>query len=233
MFKKVKGNIFNSKTQVLVNTVNCVGVMGKGIALECKLRYPKMYETYKKFCDQNKLSPGTLQLWKDSSPWILNFPTKLDWRDLSKFEYLEKGLDKFVNTYEEKGIKSISFPMLGASLGGLPENQVFELMREKLHNLKNIDIEVYQYDPDAKDDLYDKFYLKVKKFNLEDYKKNLKLKTEAAKNLKNAVDNNQIASMLSIQDVPKIGIKSLENIHKFLSNNENSKSLVQSELDLV
>ena len=110
MFKKVKGNIFNSKTQVLVNTVNCVGVMGKGIALECKLRYPKMYETYKKFCDQNKLSPGILQLWKDSNPWILNFPTKLDWRDLSKFEYLEKGLDKFVNTYEEKGIKSISFP---------------------------------------------------------------------------------------------------------------------------
>ena len=98
-------------------------------------------------------------------------------------------------------------------------------MREKLHNLKNIDIEVYQYDPDAKDDLYDKFYLKVKKFNLEDYKKNLKLKTEAAKNLKNAVDNNQIASMLSIQDVPKIGIKSLENIHKFLSNNENLKVL--------
>ena len=233
MFKKVKGNIFNSKTQVLVNTVNCVGVMGKGIALECKLRYPKMYETYKKFCDQNKLSPGALQLWKDSSPWILNFPTKLDWRDLSKFEYLEKGLDKFVNTYEEKGIKSISFPMLGASLGGLPENQVFELMTEKLHNLKNIDIEVYQYDPDAKDDLYDKFYLKVKKFNLEDYKKNLKLKTEAAENLKNAVDNNQIASMLSIQDVPKIGIKSLENIHSFLSNNENSKSLIQSELDLV
>ena len=233
MFKKVKGNIFNSKTQVLVNTVNCVGVMGKGIALECKLRYPKMYETYKKFCDQNKLSPGALQLWKDSSPWILNFPTKLDWRDLSKFEYLEKGLDKFVNTYEEKGIKSISFPMLGASLGGLPENLVFELMTEKLHNLKNIDIEVYQYDPDAKDDLYDKFYLKVKKFNLEDYKKNLKLKTEAAENLKNAVDNNQIASMLSIQDVPKIGIKSLENIHSFLSNNENSKSLIQSELDLV
>ena len=59
----------------------------------------------------------------------------------------------------------------------------------------------------------------MNKFNLEDYKKNLKLKTEAAKNLKNAVDNNQIASMLSIQDVPKIGIKSLEDIHKFLSNN--------------
>ena len=91
MYKKIKGNIFNSSAQVLVNTVNCVGVMGRGIALECKLRFPEMYKNYKKFCDQKKIQPGILQIWKDSSPWILNFPTKSDWRDPSKFEYLEKG----------------------------------------------------------------------------------------------------------------------------------------------
>ena len=142
MFKKIKGNIFNSSAQVLVNTVNCVGVMGRGIALECKLRFPEMYKNYKKFCDQKKIQPGILQIWKDSSPWILNFPTKSDWRDPSKFEYLEKGLDKFVKTYSEKGITSIAFPLLGASLGGLPEEKVFELMKNKLSDLKNIDIEV-------------------------------------------------------------------------------------------
>ena len=155
MFKKIKGNIFNSSAQVLVNTVNCVGVMGRGIALECKLRFPEMYKSYNKFCDQKKIQPGILQIWKNSSPWILNFP---------KFEYLEKGLDKFVKTYSEKGITSIAFPLLGASLGGLPEDKVFELMENKLSGLQNIDIEVYEYDSNAKDDLFLKFYQKVYRF---------------------------------------------------------------------
>ena len=230
MFKKIKGNIFNSSAQVLVNTVNCVGVMGRGIALECKLRFPEMYKSYKEFCDQKKIQPGILQIWKGSNPWILNFPTKFDWRDPSKFEYLENGLDKFIKTYSEKGITSIAFPLLGASLGGLPEEKVFELMENKLSRLQNIDIEVYEFDPNAKDDLFLKFYQKVYRFNIEEYKKNLNLKNDAAIHLKNAIDNNQIASMLSVQDIPKIGIKSLENIHNFLNNSK--KIMIQSELDL-
>ena len=103
-------------------------------------------------------------------------------------------------------------------------------MENKLSGLQNIDIEVYEYDPYVKDDLFLKFYQKVHKFNLEEYKKNLNLKTNAATHLKNAIDNNQIASMLSIQEIPKIGIKSLENIHNFLSNDK--KIMTQSELDL-
>lgn len=230
MFKKIKGNIFNTSAQVLVNTVNCVGIMGRGIALECKLRFPEMYKNYQKFCDQKKIQPGILQIWKDSNPWILNFPTKSHWKDPSKFEYLEKGLDKFIETYSSKGITSIAFPMLGSSLGGLPEEKVFELMKNKLSDLKNIDIEVYEYDPNAKDDLYTLFYQKVYRFSLEDYKKNLNLTNTAASNLKNTIDNNLVNSMLAIQDIPKIGLKSLENIHNFL--NENKKILIQSELDL-
>ena len=230
MFKKIKGNIFNSSAQVLVNTVNCVGVMGRGIALECKLRFPEMYKSYKEFCDQKKIQPGILQIWKGSNPWILNFPTKIDWRDPSKFEYLEKGLDKFIKTYSEKGITSIAFPLLGASLGGLPEEKVFELMENKLSRLQNIDIEVYEFDPNAKDDLFLKFYQKVYRFNIEEYKNNLNIKTNAATHLKNAIDNNQVSSMLSIQEIPKIGLKSLENIHNFLNNDK--KIMIQSELDL-
>lgn len=231
MFKKIKGNIFNTSAQVIVNTVNCVGVMGRGIALECKLRYPEMFKSYQNFCNLKKIQPGILQIWKESHPWILNFPTKLHWKDPSKFEYLEKGLEKFVNSYSEKGITSIAFPLLGSSLGGLPEDKVFNLMREKLEPLKNIDIEVYEYDPNAKDNLFTKFYQKVYRFSLDDYKKNLHLNTIPAANLKNAVDNNLINSMLGIQDVPKIGLKSLENIHNFL--NEDKKILIQSELDLI
>ena len=75
MIKKIKGNIFNTSAQVIVNTVNCVGVMGRGIALECKLRYPEMFKKYKNFCDLKKIEPGVLQIWKESHPWILKFPT--------------------------------------------------------------------------------------------------------------------------------------------------------------
>lgn len=231
MFKKIKGNIFNTSAQAIVNTVNCVGIMGRGIALECKLRYPGMFKSYQNFCNLKKIQPGILQIWKESHPWILNFPTKLHWKDPSKFEYLEKGLEKFVNSYSEKGITSIAFPLLGSSLGGLPEDKVFNLMREKLEPLKNIDIEVYEYDPNAKDNLFTKFYQKVYRFSLDDYKKNLHLNTTPAANLKNAVDNDLINSMLGIQDIPKIGLKSLENIHNFL--NEDKRILIQSELDLI
>ena len=233
MFKHVEGNIFNSNKQVIVNTVNCVGVMGKGIALECKLRYPEMFNAYKKYCDQKKLLPGTLQLWKSSDPWILNFPTKIHWKDPSKFEYLEKGLDKFINTYNQKGIKSISFPLLGASLGGLPEDKVFQLIKNRLENIIDLDVEVYKFDPNVEDDLFVRLKQKVKKFSIEEYKINLKIKNDAAKYLKNAIDNNQISSMLSIQDVPKIGVKSLENIHKFLNLNTKSSIQKQHKLDLV
>ena len=105
MIKKIKGNIFNTSCQTLVNTVNCIGVMGKGIALECKLRFPPMFEKYKEYCEKKLIKPGSLQLWKESRPWILNFPTKLHWKDPSKIEYLEKGLEKFQKEYSNKKAK--------------------------------------------------------------------------------------------------------------------------------
>ena len=88
MLKKIKGNIFNTRCQTLVNTVNCIGVMGKGIALECKLRFPDMFKKYKEFCEKELMKPGSLQLCNNSKPWILNFPTKVHWKDPSKIEYL-------------------------------------------------------------------------------------------------------------------------------------------------
>ena len=179
MFKKIKGNIFNSSAQVLVNTVNCVGVMGRGIALECKLRFPEMYKSYKKFCDQKKIQPGILQVWKDTKPWILNFPTKSDWRDPSKFEYLEKGLDKLLKHILKRN-NIHCFSIVRGQPWRLPEEKVFKLMESKLSELKNIDIEVYEYDPNTKDDLFLKFYQKVYRFNIDEYKNNLNLKTDAA-----------------------------------------------------
>ena len=156
--KIVKGNIFNTKAQTIVNTVNCVGVMGKGIALVYKLRYPKMFDLYKEYCSNKLIGIGKLWLHKgeENAPWVLNFPTKLHWKYPSKLEYLEKGLHKFVETYEQKGLKSVAFPLLGAHNGGLDKDVVLNLMNQYLSKCK-IPIEIYEYDPNVSDDLFEDF----------------------------------------------------------------------------
>ena len=100
-----KGNIFTSNCDTVVNTVNCVGVMGAGIALECRLRYPEMYKKYKDLCHKDLIQVGKLWIYKTDKKWILNFPTKKDWKHSSKIEFIEAGLIKFVRTYKEKKIK--------------------------------------------------------------------------------------------------------------------------------
>lgn len=156
-----KGNIFNSKTQTIVNTINCVGVMGKGIALVFKLRYPEMFEKYKEFCQSKMIGIGKLWLYKsENTPqWVLNFPTKFHWKYPSKMEYLEAGLQKFVDSYKEKGITSIAFPLLGTHNGGLDKIEVLDLMHKYLEQC-DIPIEIYEYDPLAPDDMFENFMLK-------------------------------------------------------------------------
>ena len=156
--KFIKGNIFNSKAQTIVNTVNCVGVMGKGIALVFKLRYPKMFDLYKDHCKSKLIGIGKLWLYKgeENAPWVLNFPTKFHWKYPSKIEYLEKGLEKFCSSYKDQGITSIAFPLLGSHNGGLNPEIVKELMFKYLSKC-DIPIEIYKYDPEAPDDLFEDF----------------------------------------------------------------------------
>ena len=160
MLHIVKGNIFTSNCQTLVNTVNCVGVMGAGIALEFKLRYPEMFELYVEQCRSRKLDIGRLWLYKpkehERKPWVLNFPTKKDWKHPSRKAYLAQGLRKFVETYKLLGIESIAFPILGAQNGRIPESDSVGIMASYLYKC-DIDIKIYRYDPDAEDDLYQQF----------------------------------------------------------------------------
>lgn len=149
MITYVRTNIFESRADVLVNTVNTVGVMGKGLAKEFKRIYPEMFESYQKFCEDGRLSVGKLQLYKTNNKWILNFPTKANWRSPSKLAYIEQGLQKFVTHYERLGIKSIAFPMLGCGNGGLSwEDEVKPLMEEYLKTLP-IDIFIHVAKKDA------------------------------------------------------------------------------------
>ena len=123
-----KGNIFSSRCQTIVNTVNCVGIMGAGIALECRLRYPQMFEQYAQLCADAKLDIGRLWVYKAPERWVLNFPTKKHWRYPSRVEYLHLGLQKFMDTYQTRGITSVAFPLLGAQNGGLQADESLALM---------------------------------------------------------------------------------------------------------
>ena len=142
MITIVKGDLFTAETQTIVNTVNCVGVMGKGIALEFKKRYPEMFLKYKELCNDGLIQVGKLWLYKARDKWVLNFPTKDHWRNGSKIEYLTLGLSKFIDSYKEKGITSISFPLLGANNGGLEPKLVLDLM---INALGCCDIPIYIY----------------------------------------------------------------------------------------
>jgi O-acetyl-ADP-ribose deacetylase (regulator of RNase III) len=136
-------SILESSAQTLVNTVNCVGVMGKGLAQAFKEREPSMFDTYKHICDSGLLQPGKLWLWRGANNWVLNFPTKKHWRHPSKLEWIESGLEKFVASYEAQAIREVSFPLLGCGNGGLDWLEVRPIMEKHLSPLP---IKIYIHD---------------------------------------------------------------------------------------
>ncbi len=218
-----KGNIFTTNCSTIVNTVNCVGVMGAGIAYEFRLRHPDMFEKYKKLCNDKLIQIGKLWIYKpENGKWVLNFPTKFHWKYPSKIEYLEKGLEKFVDTHKCKGITSIAFPILGAENGGIPENQSIEIMRKYLEPL-DIEIEIYYYDKYVQDDLYIEF---TKLFNSIDERElatKSGLRIDFVRKVKNALDEKEINSLSSLLRVKGIGEVTLEKSFRFIMDNKSNK----------
>lgn len=155
------GNLFESNADILVNTVNCEGVMGKGIALQFKEKFPQMYKDYRDYCKKGLLKPGDYYQWRnfDIGLWdiyehdpryIINFATKNSWRNKSKLEWIEEGLKKLVVTlkykYDHDYAYSIAFPKLGCNNGGLDwETQVKPLMEKYL---KPLNMLCYIYEND-------------------------------------------------------------------------------------
>ncbi len=146
MLTYVQGDLFTSPASVLTNTVNTVGVMGKGIAKDFKYFYPEMFTRYQQLCEADELTIGTLCYYRAHHKSVLNFPTKRHWRQRSRLEDIEAGLVTFVNTYTEHSISSIAFPQLGCGNGELDwEGEVRPLMEEYLRQLP-IDIYIHIYD---------------------------------------------------------------------------------------
>ncbi len=148
MIKFTTGTILESNAQALVNTVNTVGVMGKGIALQFKKAFPENFKAYIKACKSKEIDIGKMFVFKENTlsgeKIIINFPTKKDRRKPSEYEYIEKGLDDLIRVIKEYNIKSIALPPLGAGSGGLLWENVKTIIQNKLGNL---DIDIFVYEP--------------------------------------------------------------------------------------
>lgn len=143
-----QGNIFDDDAEAIVNPVNCVGVMGKGLALEFKKRFPENFKSYKQQCSQKLLKPGkvyiTEEQFDDSKKYVINFPTKMHWRGKSKLEYVLSGLADLVTQCKKLAIKSVAIPALGAGLGGLKWEEVKKVIVDELTEISEINFVVYE-----------------------------------------------------------------------------------------
>jgi O-acetyl-ADP-ribose deacetylase (regulator of RNase III) len=151
MLQYIKGNLLESKSQALVNTVNTVGVMGKGIALQFKNFFPNNFREYQKACKEGKVEIGKLFITEEESltlgkKIIINFPTKTDWRKTSEYNYIEEGLKELQLVIQNKKIESISIPPLGAGQGGLNWIKVKSLLNKYLSEVK---CDIYIFEPDS------------------------------------------------------------------------------------
>ena len=149
------GNLFVNPSDILVNPVNCVGTMGKGLALEFKRRYPENYEYYMRMYKESLLKmttgvlPCELKLSEPPPVYIVNFATKVHWRNASKIEDIEYGLKMLVNFLkglDDDEVSSISIPALGCGLGGLKWDQVKPLIIEYMEQVSE-DMDVFVFEP--------------------------------------------------------------------------------------
>lgn len=149
MIHYIKGNLFDSKAEALVNTVNTVGVMGKGIALQFRENFPENYRIYRNKCENDELHVGEILITEDTSQstgrkLIVNFPTKKHWKYPSEYVYIEKGLKALHEEIKLRNIKSIAIPPLGSHNGGLDWEKVKPMIENALADL---DCDIYLYEP--------------------------------------------------------------------------------------
>ncbi len=148
MIKYITGDVLQSDAEALVNTVNCVGIMGRGIALQFKNSYPDNFKYYKQACDAHEVVPGKMLIYETgllTNPrYIINFPTKRHWKGKSRLEDIESGLDALVADIKQLNIRSIAIPPLGSGLGGLPWATVKQLIQQRMSDVPGVRVVIYE-----------------------------------------------------------------------------------------
>ena len=161
------GNLLEAETEALVNTVNCVGFMGKGIALQFKQAFPENFEAYRRACEAAEVQPGRMFIFENRTmigpKYIFNFPTKRHWKGNSRMNDIEAGLEALVKDVARLGIKSIAVPPLGCGLGGLSWSEVRPRIEQALASLPDVRVLLFSPSgaPDAK-----KMPVRTKKANM-------------------------------------------------------------------
>lgn len=147
MIEYKRGDLLQELAEALVNTVNCVGVMGRGVALQFKKAFPENFKAYAAACQQGKVKPGRMFVFELDTlmpRYIINFPTKRHWRGNSRIEDIEAGLQDLVRVIREKRIRSIALPPLGVGLGGLPWPDVRQRIEQALSELEDVRVIVFE-----------------------------------------------------------------------------------------
>ena len=157
MIEPTRGNILTDDAEALVNTVNCVGVMGKGIALQFKKAFPENFKAYEAACRRKEVKPGRMFVFETGQMfnprYIINFPTKRHWRDKSRYEDIESGLKALVREVQQRKIRSIAIPPLGSGLGGLQWPRVKAMIEAAFEEMPDVRVKLYEPkgSPEAKD----------------------------------------------------------------------------------
>ena len=148
MIKITRGNILKADAEALVNTVNCVGVMGRGIALQFRKAFPKNFKAYKALCDRKELQPGSVFVYDlsrlENPRYVMNFSTKRHWKGKSSLQYIEAGLQALVEEVRKRDMRSVAIPPLGCGLGRLDWNEVRPRIERAFKNLPNIDVLLFE-----------------------------------------------------------------------------------------
>jgi O-acetyl-ADP-ribose deacetylase (regulator of RNase III) len=148
MLEYKTGDILREDAEALVNTVNCVGVMGRGIALQFKNAFPKNFKAYAAACKNEEVQPGRMFVYETGQltdpRFIVNFPTKRHWRGKSRIEDIESGLSALVEIIRQHGIRSIAIPPLGSGLGGLDWIEVKRRIEDALQPLQEVHVIIFE-----------------------------------------------------------------------------------------
>ncbi len=219
--------VFNTNAECIVNTINCVSFMGKGLALEFALRYPKLEEIYKEECEKKLIHTGTVYFYNIDGQKIINFPTKFHFKYPSKIEWIEQGLKSFIANYKKWDIKSVAFPLLGASNGGLNARTVEQLMKQYLSQL---DIDVYICHSKLVEGKEKEMVDSFKRISVDELSEAVKLNEKQKDNLNYSKDS--IKYFYEIGNIDSIGYKTYKALFNYFYNKKDGTSPKYKQLSL-
>ena len=218
MITYLDGTVFNAPVKTYVNTVNCAGIMGAGIALEFKLRYPEMFNDYVNKCQLKQMKVGVPRIFEYSEDiWIMNFPTKGHWRYPSKMIWIEEGLKYFVENYKKRNIESIAFPKLGTSNGGLEWEEVKALMDKYLGNL-DIDVYICLDEKNEAEGTEKEMLDRLNNFNINNLVNDMKVSKKQAEII---ISNLPYTRLWHLSKTTSIGVKTYEKVFEYLYKGTN------------